>query len=305
VLHGAPLLLVWALVDVRSLLKLGAATVALGVAVAGALDLATHGGFLESNRLWLGQGQVPGQLAQYGRLFVETHAPLMLAVAVLAVVAWRRGAHPLRDPTWALYVAGAVGLAMLGKFGAWTSYLLLWVVAHAVLVGRLGRGRETLALGLASLAILAAIARFQFPVPTAQNRASAAFVAGFVRARGGPILASKLESLYAAVGQDEEIESDGLVFLMRAHAPGIERIFARLGERHYRTVVVHPHGLPLVAMRVLASQYSLVGICDIGFWHATYRYALWVPRDEAAKIDFAPPPDAACARAPGERPAVR
>src|SRR5439155_7191752 len=283
----------------RSFARLAAATIGLGLAVGGAINAASHGGFLESNRLWLLHGQDSGQAWELARLFVTNHAPVMLAVVVVALLAWRRAAAPLRDPTWALYLGGAAGLAMLGKFGAWTSYLLLWVAAHAILLGRLGAraGRESVALALATLVILAGLYRFQFPVPTAQNRASAAFVRGFVRARGAPLLSAKLESLYVTVGQPEEIESDGFAWLMHAHAPGIERVFERLGQERYRTVVVHQHGLPALALRVLTSHYALAGTCDIGFWHATYRYALWVPRAEAAHVEFAPPPEAACARA--------
>src|SRR5256885_7684276 len=59
-LHGAPLLLAWALVDWRSFVRLAAATVALGLAAGGAIDVASHGGFLESNRLWLLHGQEAG-----------------------------------------------------------------------------------------------------------------------------------------------------------------------------------------------------------------------------------------------------
>ena len=299
-LHGAPLVLVWALVDRRSALRLAASTLALGGVVAGALAWATHGGFLEANRLWLLHAQAAGQALELGRLFIATHAASMVALLIVVVIAWRRGGRPFADPAWALYLGGAAGLLLLGKFGAWTSYLLLWVAAHGILIGRLASraGSETLALGLLTLVILSGLGRFQFPVPTAQDRASAAFLAGFVRARGAPLLSAKLETLYVAVGQDEEIESDGLPSLMRAHVPGLERIFERLRAQRYRTVVVHTYGLPPVAMRLLANHYALVGACDIGFWHARYRYSVWVPRAAAPLVEFTPPPDAACVRSP-------
>jgi hypothetical protein len=299
-LHGAPLVLVWALVDRRSCARLIAATLALGVGVAGALDLATHGGFVAANRLWTLHGESAAQAVDLAGRFATSQAPLVAALVVVAVVAWRAGARPLGDPAWALYLGGAFGLALLGKFGAWTSYLLLWVAAHGVLLGRLTAraGKETLGLALAALVILCGLLRSSFPVPTAQNRASAQFLAGVVRARGAPLLASKLESLYVAVGQDAEIESDGFVFLMHAHAPGIERIFERLDGARYRTVVVHANGLPLQLMRLLGAHYTLVAACDIGFWHATYRYAIWVPRADAASLVLTPPPDAACAIRP-------
>lgn len=294
--HGAPLVLVWALVDGRSFVRLAAATVALGLAVSGALQWATHGGFVEANRLWLAHGQSGQQTLELTRLFFTTHAALVVALAIVAAIAWRRGVHPARDATWALWLGGAAGLLLLGKFGAWTSYLLLWVAAFGVLVGRLGRAQETAALGIAALVILVGLWRSSFPVPTAQDRASAAFLASVVRGRGAPILASKLESLYAAVGQPEEIEADGFPWLMREHAPGIERVFQRLAAEQYRTVVVHPHVLPLTAQRVLSAHYAPVGGCDIGFWHATYRYSIWVPRAEATSVAFDPPPGAACLR---------
>jgi hypothetical protein len=293
-LHGAPLVLAWLVVDVRSFGKLAAATVALGLACVGALQLSTHGGFLEATRLWLAHGQSTQQLLQFTSLFFTTHAAIVVALLVVTVVAWQRGGAPLRDPAWALWLGGAAGILMLGKFGAWTSYLLLWVAAFGVLVGRLARrAGETLALGLMAAVIVVGLVRFQFPVPTAQDRATAAFLREFVVARGRPLLAAKLESLYAAVGQPEEIEADGFPWLMKEHAPGIERIFERFAHAEYRTVVVHPYVLPLTAQRALAARYVPVGVCDIGFWHSTYRYALWVPRGES--VTFAPPEGTACA----------
>jgi hypothetical protein len=170
----------------------------------------------------------------------------------------------------------------------------LWVAAYGVLVARLARrAGEPLALGLMTVAIVVALVRFQYPVPTAQDRATGAFLRSFVVARGQPLLAGKLESLYAAVGQPEEIEADGFPWLMHEHAPGIERIFERFARRDYRTVVVHPHVLPLPAQRALAARYELAGVCDIGFWHSTYRYSVWIPDGEA--VTFDPPPGVACA----------
>lgn len=294
--HGAPLVLAWALVDARSFARLCAATLAIGLGVTGALQWATHGGFVEANRLWLAHGQSGRQTLELTRLFVETHAALIAALVVVVGIAWYKGARPLSDPTWALWLGGAAGIALLGKFGAWTSYLLLWVAAFGVLAGRLGRVHETAALGAMAVAILVGLVRFQFPVPTGQDRVSAAYLASVVRARGAPILCGKLESLYAAVGQPEEIEADGFPWLVREHAPGIERIFERLVAEQYRTVVVHPHVLPLPAQRVLSARYVPVGACDIGFWHATYRYSIWVPRADAAAVAFDPPPGAACVR---------
>ena len=46
------------------------------------------------------------------------------------------------------------------------------------------------------------------------------------------------------------IEADGLAFLMRAHAPGIERLFTRISSRYYRTIVVHEF-FPAQLQRVL------------------------------------------------------
>ena len=43
---------------------------------------------------------------------------------------------------------------------------------------------------------------------------------------------------------------------------------------------------------------ELVGVCDIGFWHTSYRYSVWVPRDDAAEVQFAPPDGTACVAAP-------
>jgi len=220
--------------------------------------------------------------------------PIVVALVVVAVLAWRRGGEPLRDPAWALWLGGAAGLLLLGKFGAWTSYLLLWLAAYGVVVARLARrAGEPLALALMTGAIVVALVRFQFPVPTGQDRVTAAYLRSFVVARGQPLLVAKLESIYAAVGQPEEIEADGFPWLMHAHAPGIERIFERFARAEYRTVVAHAQVLPLTAQRALAARYRAVGVCDIGFWHATYRYAVWVPRDEP--VTFDPPPGAACA----------
>lgn len=293
-LHGAPLVLAWLVVDARSFARLATLTIAIGGVLVAALALATHGGFLEANRLWLAHGQSWQQLAEYTRLFFATHAALVAALAVVVVVAWRRGRAPLRDPAWALWLGGALAIALLGKFGAWTSYLLLWLAAYGVVIARLARrAGEPLTLALLTAAIVVGLVRFSFPVPTAQDRATAAYLRQFVVARGAPLLVGKMESLYAAVGHPEEIEADGLPWLMQEHAPGIERIFERFARSDYRTVVVHAHVLPQTAMRALAARYDAVGACDIGFWHATYRYAIWVPRGESVTLD--PPPGVACA----------
>ena len=111
VVHAAPLVLGWLLVDRRSFLRLVLLLCALGLLSLGLLQLATAGGFLWLQRVWLdarhdGGADAGDPVHSLGRLW--PFAAFAALAGALAFRATRRARPLLTDGAWLLVLGGAV-----------------------------------------------------------------------------------------------------------------------------------------------------------------------------------------------------
>ncbi len=292
VVHAAPLVLGWLLVDRRSAVRLALAVGAAGLAAVLALQWLTAGGFLWVNRIWSYHPSVawlPGVVAFD---FLKLAWPLLL-VAAASVLAAAERLQVLRDGA-VLLVAGALAvLPLTAKYGASWNYLVPAVPALAVLSARSWaipgnalQGIPRPVAGAAFLAVAALVLSLTrtFPLPTAEDertgRAFYAYVADLAREGRGPILAVRPELAYYLVGQPVEMEGSALAHLARAHAPGTELIEQRLEEARY-SLLIWTWPLPDTGGYRAAAErsYAPAGGCKLGYYFGEVTATLLPRRD--------------------------
>lgn len=293
VVHGAPLVLGWLLVNRRSAWRLTGAMLAAGLAALAALQLATDGGFLWTMRLWAIHPWHPGLFGRLVSMFVVAHGMLLLLVVVAIVVAWRRREHPFRDGAWLLVLGGLAILPALGKGGAWTNYLLPLYCALVALACRLWPATPPMAVLVPAALGLALLTR-PFPLPTSADAATSAAFYSLVRDRGRPLLATRPDYAYFVVHQPVEAEGSGLPYLVASRVPGTETLLERVRRRHYRLIVALPYFWPndRAFETALSEGYDIAGTCTLAFFYGQSEFVLLLPRGEAARL--VSPPAARC-----------
>ena len=299
VLHGAPLVLGWLLVDRRSAVRLALSLTATGTAVLVALQVATHGGFLFVMGLWRTHPPFPGIRRTVLLFTFDRSLPILLFTLTGLALALRRGGGRWRDSTLLLCLGGLLGVLILNKAGASWNYLLPGVCATVVLATRWwgGAGREAIGSAVAAAIGLLLIATRVFPLPNAVDRETArafyGFVKGFVHEHGKPILATWPEMAYFVADQPVEAEGSGAVYLARAGAPGTEKISASLERRDYTLVVTIPFVWTDPTFKPFIDRnYRAIGRCDLHFYYGLTPFTLLVRRGESAA--FLPPPRTRC-----------
>jgi hypothetical protein len=309
--HAAPLVACWLLVDRRSALRLGAALAAAVAASLAVLDLASGGGFSAMSRWW---GAHPLQLAQFTRhtgIFLARAWPLLLLAAAGGVACWRRGERPWRDGAVWLWLGGLAILPAMAKYGALWTYLLPLLCATAVLAGRwwspaavapAGRAVSWAALMMAVVGGALAATR-TFPLPDSTGRATAEAFYSFVRLsseqRPGPLLATRPEYAYFVSGQPVEVEGASFPLLVKWGAPGIERVLERVRGQAYRLVIRNPEWYPRQGPfhDALVGGYEPVGGCVMLFMDGPSVYTFFAPKGSG--LAFQPPPGTLCWSGPG------
>jgi hypothetical protein len=305
VLHGAPLVLGWLLVDWRSALRLGGLVSALGVVVVAVLEIGTGGGYLHLIPLWATHGTQVGLWRMNVTYFIVNAAPILaLALAGLAR-SLRAGGRPFRDPTWLLLIGGLLVVPALKKYGALPNYLLPLLCGLTAFAGRCwprtgssATASAALPSALAVVAALVLVRTESIPLPprgaVATAQAFYAAVVGLVETGGRPLLALRPEYAYFLVDQPVEAEGSSFKFLLAASAPGAEGVLRGLEERRYRTVTLLTAGLtdgePLA--QALHRGYVSLGSCDLSYYYGPATALIMVPKDRRATFD--PPPGTRC-----------
>jgi hypothetical protein len=270
-LLGAPLVLGWLLVDVRSSARLGAATLLLGAAAFAALEIATSGGFWRCLSLQLVHPRISDQR---GRLLagwtLRQGATLLLGAAALLWRA-RQKEHPLRDGATLLWLAGPVSLPLLDTSGAMFAYLLPWGCGQAVLVAR-WLGRNPMAQLAGSLLALAVASIQILPRPSPADELTARSLYAFALERGPPLLSTSTAYAYPLVGQPMEVEATSFAPFAAARLPGIEGVLDRVRAARYRTLIERTD-----AGRISTHAYSPAGRCEMGYFFGTAVLTLFVP----------------------------
>jgi hypothetical protein len=301
-LHGAPLVLGWFLVDRRSGRRLVVATVAGGLAAFGALQIATGGGFLWTNRLWTLHPREPGLAAANVAQFVALAWPILVLALVAFLTAWSAGGRPQREPAVLLLVGGLAVLPLMGKQGASWNYLLPFFAAAVVATGAwLGRGAGPWPAAAASAVALALALTRPFPLPTALDEATARVFYGATqearRLSGGPLLVSRPDLVYFLAGQKAEIEGSSFADLEAAAVPGTETVLRGLQEGRYALVV---WTWPLPASPewtdALHRRYARLGACRLR-WYFGAPFPSYMAARRDLGLRFAPPPGTRCAAA--------
>jgi hypothetical protein len=300
VLHGAPLVLGWFLVDRRSAWRLVGAMGAGGLAILVALQASTSGGFLWVQRLWTLHPTDPALPAAIVARFAALAWPVLLLALATFLGAWAARGRPHREPAVLLLFGGLAIAPLMGKQGAAWNYLLPFFAATVVTACRWGSGFRAWPVAASALAVALAATR-PFPVPTARDEATARAFYGFtqeVQSRsGGPFLVTRPDLVYFLAGQAAEVEGSSFLHLAAAGAPGTEDVLERLEERRY-ALVVWTWPLPNSARwtSALLRGYDRVGECRLGFYYgAPFPSHLALRRDVAVR--FEPPPGTRCAAA--------
>jgi hypothetical protein len=319
VVHGAPLVLGWWLVDRRSAVHLVLTLVLAGAAAFLLLQWATDGGFLWVNRVWSFHGTQPGLREAIVVYALERMWPFGALAGVVLAAAARRSSEAVTDGAVLLAVGAALVVPLLSKYGASWNYLLPFVPAACVLAGRwwalvpLAPGSAARAAGVAlgAAASVALVATREFPLPRAVDertgRAFYSFVAEHTRRTGGPILATRPEMAYFVVDQAVEMEGSGFDLLARGGAPGTAVVLRRLQEGEY-TLLVQLHDFPRSGgyAEAVAARYVHAGGCNLGYYFGTVPVHLFTRRD--LPLFMSPPPGTRCGGptlAPGPAPSSR
>lgn len=314
VLHGAPLVLGWFLVDRRSAWRLCLVLGAAGLIALGLLEWATAGGFLWVNTLWRFHVGVPNLRRAILVFFLRRSWPLGVLCLLALASARARAGEAARDGALLLLLGCASIVPALSKFGAWWNYLLPGVPTLAILAGRWWGGltssdpvlrvpRPLLGAVLAAGLALGLAATREFPLPTAQDeitaRAFFSFVKGQAARAGGPILVSRPDLAYFLVGQPVEVEGSSFPYLAAAGVPGVERVVARLARAEYTLVVetwpFPAHGGYVEAIR---RSYADSGTCRLGYFLGVVTARIFTRGDVRAEL-LAPPGARCSGPAPG------
>jgi len=298
VLHGAPLVLGWFLVDRRSAWRLVGAMTAAGLAALGALQLATGGGFLWVNRLWALHPMVPGHPFAIARSFASLAWPVLVLALGTGLAAWAARGRPHREPAVLLLAGGLAVAPLLGKHGAAWNYLVPFFAATVVATVRWSFVFRPWPAAASILALALAATR-PFPLPTALDEATARFFYGFTQEvqlrSGGPLLVSRPDLVYFLAGQPAEIEGSSFFHLAAGGAPGTDGVLRGLEERRY-ALVVWTWPLPDSPQwtGALLRGYVRLGECRLGWYFgAPFPSHLAVRRD--LDLAFDPPPGTRCA----------
>lgn len=299
IVHGAPLVLGWLLVDRRSALRLALWLGLAGLLTVLALQWATAGGFLWVNRIWAYHPSQPWQPRVLVGYFLDRAWPLLL----LAAATRRRGL--LRDSSWLLIAGALLVLPLTAKFGASWNYLVPAVPILVVAIARWWAGAGTLwrmpqttagAALVATLALGLVLTR-EFPLPTPSDertaRAFYSYVTEHTRTTGGKILTLRPELASFLVGQPVEMEGSGFLFLARGRAPGTELVLERLQQARYSLVVV-TWPLPDTNgyQEAVERSYVPAGACKLGYYWGPITATLLPRRDLFQPLS--PPPGARC-----------
>ncbi len=300
VLHGAPLVLGWLLVDRRSALRLVAAVGASGLATLFALQAMTDGGFLWANQLWAQHPVMPGLLGDTLVRFGARAWPVLLMAVAAFLAARRSGGRPLREPFGLLLLGGLATVPLLGKQGAAWNYLLPLYSATVLAIGGWTALRRWWPLAGAVLALALATTR-SFPLPTGTDERTARFFYAFTeearQSAGGPVLATNPDLVYFRAGQPTEVEGTSFVHLAAAGVPGTASVLDGLRARRY-ALVVWTWPLPLTPewTAALHAGYERLGECRLG-WFFGAPFPSHVAVRRGTPVAFSPPPDARCSRA--------
>jgi hypothetical protein len=312
VLHGAPLVLGWFLVDRRSGWRLSLAVGASGLASLGLLQVLTHGGFLWVNRLWALHPKVPGLPLLIVAYFLRLSWPILLLTLLAGLAAWKARSSPQREPALLLVAGGLAILPLLQKHGASWNYFLPLYAALVVTTGcwfagaaqapperspfsrSAGRSFPLIATSLVALAL---VSTRSFPLPTALDEATARFFYRFVLAAharaGGPLLVARPDLLYYLAGQPEEIEGSSFTHLVEGGAPGVEHVLDGLRHTRYSVVVETWPITERPEWRLAIQQgYRHVGGCELTWYFATMMSNILVRRSQP--VPFVPPAGVRC-----------
>lgn len=304
VLCAAPLVLGWLAVDRRSALRLVAVVCGVGLLALLALQVLTSGGFLWAMGLWRTHPLVWRQVRYFLGFLVRWSWPALIFVLLGAVFAWRAGARPWREGAFLLVAGGAAVLPSVMKAGAGWNYLLPLLCATIVWGcrcwsdgarrSRLGGRLESAAAALGAVIALALVILETFPLPTAEDRATADASYTFLRKRGKPILALGSDYIYFLLDQPVEAEGGSLLFFQRAHVQGSEKVKHRIERSFYRVILSPPrlwsNDPPL--RDAVDRHYRLVAVCRLGSYYGGGYGEFLLPAGEPST--FAPPRGARC-----------
>jgi hypothetical protein len=305
---AAPMVGAWFLVDRASAWRLAGLLAAVGLVLAGALQVATDGGFAWSLGLYRHHPRFGRQVGVLVTMFLRSAWPLVVAAGAGFVWAsWRRRA-PWRDGAIVLLAGGLLLTPALAKAGAYWSYLLPLVGALAVAAGRwLGPGERgssrllSSCLGHLSIAAvaLALAATRPFPLPDRQDEATAEYFYAYVRevASEGPVFAARPDYAYFVAGQPVVVAIADLAPLLMARVPGVVPVLEGLASRRYALVILSRWAIP--RSRLIDDGlrgYAPVGECRLGSYLGPLPYRLLV--QPGIDRPFAPPPDVDCRAGP-------
>lgn len=307
VLHGAPLVLGWFVVDRRSAWRLTAAVTALGLATLALLQGLSGGGFLFGLGLYAAHPHDLSWVRVWTLDYAARTWPVLLIALSSLWLALRSSRSAPRDGSWLLILGGLMAVPALAKLGAYWNYLLPLHVAVVVLGSRMaaqasagaapaGR-RPLLAAGFALVAVALATTQ-RFPTPTRQDAATSAAFVDFVtttaREHPGPLLLLRSDYASWLVGQPVAMSATDFRALASSRTPGVERILDELRAARYRLVtgpaVFLPLGDPFPPE--LLQRYELLGSCDIAYFFGREQTLLFAPAD--LRLAFQPPPGARC-----------
>jgi hypothetical protein len=300
VLHGAPLVLGWLLVDRRSAWRLAGATAGAGLVAFGALQAATGGGFLWVNRLWAIHPWVTGLPGVNVRHFAGLAWPVLILALATGLAARAARGRPHRDPAMLLLAGGLAVAPLLGKQGASWNYLLPLFAATVVAAGRWASALRPWPVAAAALALVLAATR-PFPLPTLLDEATARAFYGFTqeveRRSGGPLLATRPDLVYFLAGQPVEADGGSFLHLAAGRVAGTELVLRRLEERRY-ALVVWTWPLPEAPewTAALLRGYARKGECRLG-WYFGAPFPSYLAVRRGLDVRFDPPPGTRCAAA--------
>lgn len=307
--HGAPMVLAWFLVDPPGARRLLAALGAGGLFLLLLLQALTSGGFFWVMRLWSVHPAQPGLLVLLVLIFLQSNGVALLFAIAGFWVALRSGSRPTRDGALPLLAGGLLILPLMAKAGAWWNYLLPAYCGAVVLAARWWgavagvpggpsaarsvRIQATGAILGAALAVGLVLGR-TFPVPNTEDEATAAAFYRFVGSQRKPILATRPDYAYFVVNQPVEVEGSTFAHLVKSRVPGTEAVLARLRQRAYGLVVVVSYFWPgdRSFEEALVRNYRAVGTCTLGYFYGRTRFVLMSPA--GGPDTFRPPPATRC-----------
>jgi hypothetical protein len=310
VVHGAPLVLGWLLVDRRTAVRLVLTVSAVGAGALALVQWATAGSYLWMQGVWSYHGTQPGLreailLHSLGRMW--PFAVFAAVALLLAGLVGRRWGEALTDGSLLLAAGAALVLPFLSKFGASWNYMVPVVPALTVMGARWlvmatppeGSPGPRAAAGPALTAALAValVATRAFPLPTDLDARTAAtfyaFVKEHTRRAGGPIFATRPEMAYVVAGQAVEMEGSCFAKLAQHNAPGTELVLQRLQRGEY-TLLVQLHDFPATGgfVEAIGRRYVHAGGCNLSYYFGTTPVHFFTRRD--LPLVLSPPEGTRC-----------